>query len=553
VTVLALTAGALIAPVALAPLSDAHATVGEFDPAEVSAWLLTPHVVRNPPAPSPGLAVAPPVSKGFLITGNALPRYDVTATALAQQEIQAFVGRTAHHYGLRLDPAQFRVYATPHITARPDRAANANLAELVRSITSADDARNVPTVQFQSLLDVVLKLRDRQTAPADTEPLVTATRTALDAMQPMSRKADAEALASIAQLLTGALPNPSSTAAGVYAALDVYDGRDLAGTVEAIQQTVAGFDALTKVQDALTVADPALAEVRAALDTIGPLPDPAPVLAELAAIVSKVDVDALLATAGMPTADEIVSDPSHAPPAGEDAAVDAYGGVLGDVTVLPYGTDVSAVGAAFDDGIYKVETTLRTTPLEGTTGPAAGLIAGDLQQSGKGDWSQAGGIGCFGQKNSASWYDPCSWWWTLAKDGNPDRWTYDLQQWGTAKGKGKQRLHHFEALSWRKKGTPDQDWLDWGPRSDTERDPCHTDAVGFSASYQGAGASFEDWRTHCEEWDIDHDFGKVLHGNTWRGLVKGHEREVGMNSATSTPNGYTPTDYVRFGYDTAGT
>lgn len=548
VAVMALTAGALVAPLALTPAPPASATVGDFDPTEVSPWLLTRHVVLNPPAPLPGAAVAPPVATGYLIPGSALPRYDVTATALAQQEIQSFVARTAHKYGFKLDPAKYRVYATPHVTAQPDRTANANLAGLVQSIMTADHARNLPTVQFQSLLDVVFRLRDRQTTPAGTAPLATAAREALGAVQPTSRQAEAEALVSIAQQLMGPLPNPSSTAAQVYAALSVYDGRDLAGIIETIQRTVADFDALAKVQELLAHADPAIAEVQAALDRIGPLPDPAAVLAELAEIVSKVDVNALLATAGMPTSDEIVSDPGHAAPVGQDAVIDVYGGVLGDVLVLPYGTDVSAVGAAFDDGIYKVETTLRTSPLEGATGPGAGVVDAQLEQQ-KTGWTNAGGIGCFHQSNSASWYDPCSWWFNLAKDGDSNRWTYTLQQYGTAKGKGKQRLNHFEALSWREKSTPDQRWLDWSPRSDSQHNDC---VAGETVGVTVEGFYMEKTAMHCEEWDIDHDYGRVLQGNTWRGMVKGHERELAVEVATSTPNGYTPHDLVRFQHETAG-
>lgn len=67
------------------------------------AWAFASDIIVNPPGPKPGEAVAPAVSRGYVITGDHLARFNVTATREGQQELAAFVARIKDNYGLSLD------------------------------------------------------------------------------------------------------------------------------------------------------------------------------------------------------------------------------------------------------------------------------------------------------------------------------------------------------------------------------------------------------------------------------------------------------------------
>lgn len=239
----------------------------------------------------------------------------------------------------------------------------------------------------------------------------------------------------------------------------------------------------------------------------------------------------------------VVDDPAHALPVGTDAVaplIEDEGGT-GSFVILPAGTTVSYVGAAWDEGVLKVTTVLETTP-------AAAALTGTLTEDGPGDsrsWSPAGGLGCTSRKqNDTAWFDTCSWWYELYDDGNRDRQTWALEQYGTGRSKGCCKLKSLHVTSWRAKGSADQDWVRWSPTADTTLPNCSTDTVGVTVN----NAYLEHSTTHCEQWDIDKAEEPAGFDNAWRGSVGGSERNTAMLIATNTPNSYVPTDYVSFDY-----
>ncbi len=171
----------------------------------------------------------------------------------------------------------------------------------------------------------------------------------------------------------------------------------------------------------------------------------------------------------------------------------------------------------------------------------AGQNPGDEDQ-----WTPAGGIGCPKRKqNDTAWFDVCSWWYHRTNDGISGRDTYGLKQYGTGKSKNLWRLDTLEVQSWRKKGTPDQDWVDWSPRSDADYGHCSTDTIGVNVN----AAYLEHSDTHCETWDIAKGSEPADFANRWRGDVRRSERDTASIIATNVPDGYYPTDYHDFDYN----
>jgi hypothetical protein len=366
-------AAALAGTTLAAPLTPTHAedpAVFTFVGYERPAWLLASDIAVNPPGPQPGEATAPAVERGYVITGDQLSRFDITATAQGQQELAAFVARIAHYNdGLQLDARTYRVYATPSI----------NLA----------------------------------------------------------RQAEAVKLA----------------------------------------------------------------------------------------------------------AEEAAEDPVHAVPVGTDALNPLFEGPLADVVILPFGTGVGEISAAWDEAELKVTTILSDTPAE----PVAPLVTGVLQQKPEYDetWEAAGPTHCYDRKqNNTAWFDPCRSWHILHKDGDPHRTSWGHKQWGTAKSKSIWYLTNFEVKAWPARESAHQAWLDWAPGADEERGNCTTTTVGAEVN----GFMLEKSTQHCDEWDITKYEKGGDFVNDWRGRARRSERRVAAVKATATANGYSPTNAVRYDY-----
>ncbi len=140
---------------------------------------------------------------------------------------------------------------------------------------------------------------------------------------------------------------------------------------------------------------------------------------------------------------------------------------------------------------------------------------------------------------------PCYKWFHRTNDGDGNRDTYALTQYGTGKSKSVWDLDSLEVQSWREKGTPDQDWEDWSPKSDQDAGHCTTTMVGVNIN----AAYIEQSGTVCEQWDIAKGQEPADFANRWRGTVNRHERETAMFIATSVPNGYVPHDIVDYDAD----
>ena len=119
-TVAAVTGSALVAPLATAPATPVQAavrvSVPSFTEYERASWLAAPDIAVNPPGVSLGGVTAPPVQRGYVITGDHLHRFEITGTPEATAELRALVGRVGvDAAGGSVDTAGYRVFATPPI------------------------------------------------------------------------------------------------------------------------------------------------------------------------------------------------------------------------------------------------------------------------------------------------------------------------------------------------------------------------------------------------------------------------------------------------------
>lgn len=429
------------------------------------AWAMAPDITVNPPGPGPGQAVAPAVNRGYVITGDQLQRFNITATPEGQQEIQAFVESIKQAQGITLDAKAYNAFATPPIIYLSFDDLAGKLARLVASAQAVVTHASDPAT-----LNVLLTtIEEQMPVIHHHEPTVP----------------------------------------------------DLSGVAALVNNVVA-----------------------LAADLINNPPVTPPTTGELVAMVDQLTlmVDALLANLGFETSAQIAEDPTHVAPVGTDPVNSVYDGVLGDVLVLPVGAGLGTVAAAWDDGVMQMTTILETTPLASLS-----PMVGSLTQYGPGDaqWDPAGGQGCARRKsNNTAWYDTCQWWYHLAKDGNADRQTWSLMHYGTGKSKGAWKLNSLEVRSWRKTGTPDQDWIDWSPRADEDHGNCSSSTVGVNVN----AAYLEHTSTHCDLWNIDKGAEPADFANVWMGNVRRSEREVAGLIATNTPNNYVPVDYIRYDY-----
>ena len=211
----------------------------------------------------------------------------------------------------------------------------------------------------------------------------------------------------------------------------------------------------------------------------------------------------------------------------------------------------SLVGAVLDRNGIVVKTTVAVTPGIGNASVPCDVPQPSRMVSNAQDptddsdaWTPTNGY-CWPRKqNNTAWFDPCYWFYHRTNDGIPDRDTYALAQWGTGKSKSIWYLDSLEVQSWRQKGTPDQDWMDWSPRSDQDAGNCRSTAVGVNV----AAAYIEKSATLCDKWDIHKGAEPADFANRWHGDAHRSERETAMFIATSVPNGYTPHDLVEYDY-----
>lgn len=236
-----------------------------------------------------------------------------------------------------------------------------------------------------------------------------------------------------------------------------------------------------------------------------------------------------------------------------NALTDGDGGPLSSAVVVPAcAPRPELVGAVLSAaGELMVKTTIQTAANVGTMNvpcdipqPTRSVNSANDPTYDSDAWTPAGGFCWERKQNNTAWFDPCHKWFHRTDDGNPYRSTYALTQYGTGKSKGIYELDELEVQSWRKTGTPDQDWEDWSPRSDMEVGHCETKTVGVNV----AAAYIEKSATLCETWDIHKGEDPADFATRWRGDVSRSERETAMFIATSVPNGYAPHDIVDYDY-----
>lgn len=495
---LALAGSTLAVP--LGTTTAAHSSPATFDFAR-AAWLQAADLSINPAGPKPGQAIAPAVARGYVITGDQLPRFNITATPEGQQELAAFVARIQHNYGLTLDAKAYSVFATPPIIYLSYDELAGNLGELAALAQSAIQQA------------------------ADSEALAAIKQEIED----QSVKIEGDDFVAGAEALVNYVTNPDT----------------LEGLKQTIDDQSIKIDGTDPVSEGFAVLDLATSLVGVIQGYINNPPVTPPTTGELVETVDQLTfmIGALLANLGFEAPDQMAEDPTHVAPVGTDIVSSTLDGTLGDAVILPTGVGVAEVSAAWHEGIMKVSTVIEDTPLV----PAAPLLKTGADQVPENDepaWSPAGG-GCYDRRsNSTAWYDTCRSWHHLAKDGDSSRETWGHKQFGTAKSKGIWNLMRFEVRSWPKPGTADQKWLDWSPRSDTDYGHCQTRTIGVNVN----AAYLEHSTEQCEQWDIDKGASGADFANTWRGNVNRHERDVASVKSTSTPNGTSPVNYVRYDY-----
>lgn len=93
-------------------LSSSATLVPPLDP--VLAALADGRLVREVTPPFPGSVKLSPVPVGFALTGDQLTPFDITATAVGEQELKAFTERLAG-YGIETGGMSFTVYTLPPV------------------------------------------------------------------------------------------------------------------------------------------------------------------------------------------------------------------------------------------------------------------------------------------------------------------------------------------------------------------------------------------------------------------------------------------------------
>ncbi|HEX8770049.1 MAG TPA: hypothetical protein VF711_04700, partial [Acidimicrobiales bacterium] len=421
--VAALTASLLVVPVVTTTPSEVHAdtvaTVSEAWP----QWLKAHDIAINPAGPKAGDVDAPAVLRGYAITGDALAKYDITATLAGQREVAEFTQRLQTTAGaVAVSPTGYRVYSLPPI----DLAVIADALKEAGTLVAWLQTTNPPDLGTD-----------------DLAALLQQATTALDTAIETARKQQ------------------------VYV-----EGTDDVNAALGLVVGAAGL-ALSKVEDALATVrnadpDPTVAAVRAAVDYA-------------LATVQQINVDALMESLGLSGPTEIGTNPVGAAPVGPGdllALVTEGDNGIGDVLVLPTGATVELVGAAWDEGMLRVTTVLSAHPTLAAIGHSLPQQPAQSDELGE-QWRPAGGFGCVSRKsNNTAWYDPCSFFYEHSADGNNDRQTWGLVQFGTGKSKGTWLLRNLEVRSWPVKDTASQAWMNWAPGADTDAGNCVTTTAG---------------------------------------------------------------------------
>jgi hypothetical protein len=481
---LTVTASTIAAPLAT-PASPAHASLSAAL-AQASPWLRASDIAVNPPGPLPGQATAPAVERGYIITGDQLAKYDITGTAAGQHELAAFA-LAKRKDGVTVNLPLYRVYATPPIM----RAGEADLVKQLLAIV-VDIQQVIPDVTVPS-----------------TQELIDTIFAAI------------------------ALAREEVGSVRIQYSHDQLLDTELDSLIAALQR------ALNSLPDPGSIIDPNSINPQTYVD-------------ELTALVNgiKPTLDALLESLGMPSSDDALADPAHASPVGTDPVTNETDGTLGDVFILPFGVSVDEIGAAYENGTVMVETAVEDGP---AAGPAAAVLdasnslSGALVPPSEPQWDPAGGACLHRKSNNTAWFDPCSYWYELKKDGDKSHMTWAHNQYGTAKSKGIWRLTDFEVRAERAANSPEQWWRDWSPRADMDNGNCATGSVGVEV----AGVSIEHSSEQCDKWDIDKYEEGGHFANTWRTGGNGawrSERDVDAMKATATINNNAPRNEQRYDY-----
>jgi hypothetical protein len=222
---------------------------------------------------------------------------------------------------------------------------------------------------------------------------------------------------------------------------------------------------------------------------------------------------------------------------------DPEAGPLPSVLVVPTGTVIEFVGAAWEGGQLHMKTTVSAPGRSASRGARRGFSAmGSPTDSAH--WQRSGGVGCMQIKqNSTAHYYPCQWWHNMVNDGDSSRGYWASEMYGTGKSHSVWRLTGLEVESRRKPGTADQEWVDWDPGADGKQN-CASQTV--SVSYAGVGVAVD--KQHCELWDIDKGQDPLDMSNWWRGNVWRSERETAAMTLTRTRAGETPHGVFDFDY-----
>ena len=235
------------------------------------------------------------------------------------------------------------------------------------------------------------------------------------------------------------------------------------------------------------------------------------------------------------------------PPIEEASAAAAAEGaseedVLGSSLIVPAGTAIRFVGALFQNGELRVNTSVTAPAVPGGDPPKPAFRAME-SPSNSVTFVPAGGVGCLERKqNSTAHYDPCQAFWRATNDNSTSRDWFASEMHGTGKSHSIWRLRGLEVDSHRTKDTALQEWVNWEPGADA---PGHCEDQTIGVSYAGASVTVS--KPHCEMWDIDKGREALDMSNWWRGDTWREERSTAAITLTTVKQGEVP--YGDFDFD----
>lgn len=221
---------------------------------------------------------------------------------------------------------------------------------------------------------------------------------------------------------------------------------------------------------------------------------------------------------------------------------DPDGGPLASALVVPEGTAVELVGAAWDGGQLHVKTSVSSA--DSNIATRLRPMAAEPGSS----WIYTGPSSkCLSRtQNNTAWYDPCQWFLLLDPkvDGDPEHDYWASQYYGTGKGKSFWTLNRLEADGRRKPGSPEQEWVDWSPGADADGGHCQPQTI--AVNYGAFGVSLT--KNHCDKWDIDKGAEGADFANWWRGHARRSERDTAAEVLTRLRPAEQPKGNFDFDY-----